>query len=150
MVKFYMEEVDYRDVPIPMTQKDLEVDFEGLRYIKADGINDIGKPRIYTESFAEEDGSRVYIPSEITNDSTQISLSLLFVGDNRQDVFDSFNEYIRHGRHSFWDTLRNKKFTFIMTSPIHPENDTFTDGSPYIRCTYKLTNLKGKTKKNIK
>lgn len=127
------------------TRKDLEVDFDGLRYISAKGINAIGKPRIYTETYADNDRMRVYIPKNLTNAPTTITFTFYFFGDNRQKVYDAFNEYIRNGIHRYWDTARNKYFDFIVDESIDVRNENWNAGIPYLSVDYKVKNLNGKT-----
>ena len=82
--KFYMQATDSKGVALEGAPiKDLEVDFEGLRYLKATGLNDIGEARVYTETFADSDRTRVYIPSEVTHKQTTVTLSLVFIGKKR-------------------------------------------------------------------
>ena len=127
------------------TRKDLEVDFEGLRYISAKGINTIGKPRIYTETYADNDRMRVYIPKDLTNAPTTITFTFYFFGENRQKVYDAFNEYIRNGIHRYWDTARNKYFDFIVDESIEVSSENWNAGIPYLSVDYKVKNLNGKT-----
>lgn len=146
--KFYMQEVtlnngEYEE--IDDTKKDLEVNFSGLKYVKCEGLEDVGEARVYTESYADSDRTRVYIPTELTNEPTTVKLTLLFVGDSRRSSFNSFNEYIRNGFHAYWDTARNKKVIFYVKDPIKPSDDIYKGSTPYIQCTYTLTNVYGKS-----
>ena len=127
------------------TRKDLEVDFEGLRYISAKGINTIGKPRIYTETYADNDRIRVYVPKNLTNAPTTITFTFYFFGENRQKVYDAFNEYIRNGIHRYWDTARNKYFDFIVDESIEVSSENWKARIPYLSVDYKVKNLNGKT-----
>lgn len=149
-VKFYMQKCDKNGSLVNDTLKDLEIDFEGLRYVEAKGIEKIGKVmNAYVEHYSNSNTLRVWHPSEngeeTTHEATIIELKLLFHGENRRSVYNEFVEYIRDGYHVFWDTLRNKKFTFIVLESIEPTDDTFKGGEPYIMCTWKLQNLKGYT-----
>ena len=151
-VKFYMQACTKEGVLLD-TKKDLENDFVGLRYIEAKGIENRGKVKnIYTETFADADALRVWHPSEqedgkVMHEATTVQLDLLFYGVNRRLVFEQFNEYIYGGYRVFWDTLRNKKFTFVVIESTEPSEDIVKGGVPYIRCSWKLQNLKGKTDK---
>ena len=146
--KFYMQEVTLENgeyVKVEDTLKDLEADFSGLKYMKCEGLEDIGEARIYTETYADSDRARVYIPTELTNEPTTVKLTLIFVGDNRRSSFNSFNEYIRNGFHVYWDTARNKELIFYVKDQIKPSDDIYKGSTPYIQCTYTLTNVLGKT-----
>lgn len=149
-VKFYMQKCDKNGSLVNGTLKDLESDFDGLRYVEAKGIEKIGRVlNAYTEQYSDSNTLRTWHPSEnneaTTHEATTIELKLLFHGENRRSVYNEFVEYIRDGYHVFWDTLRNKKFTFIVLESIEPTDDTFKGGEPYIMCTWKLQNLKGYT-----
>ena len=149
-VKFYMQQCTKNGVLIDGTKKDLEVDFDGLKYIEAKGISKVGKVKnIYTETYADSNGLRIWHPSEnneeTTHEATTIQLRLLFSGNNRRNVYDLFNKYIYNGYHVFWDTLRNRKFTFVVINETDPSDDILKGGVPYIIGTWTLQNLKGKT-----
>lgn len=146
-IKFYMQEVDKNGSAIDGTLRDLEADFEGLRYCKAEGLLDIGKPRIYTETYADSNKVRTYIPDELTNEATTVTLTLYFVGDNALDTLTAFNEYLRHGYHEFWDTQRMLKFTFYVGSDIKISEEQYKSGTIYYEVKYTLNNIYGKTYK---
>lgn len=132
--------------PIKNTFKDLEGDFSGLRYSKLVGVNEIGDVKnIYEETYVEGDKIRTYIPSEVKNNATTLSLTLYFFGIDRQRVFDEFNEYIRQGYTKYWDTARNKGFVFYIKDSIKISEEKWYGGKPYFSVTYKLRNLHGQT-----
>lgn len=149
-VKFYIQKSDKHGNLIEGTLKDLESDFIGLRYMEAKGIDKIGKVKnAYTEQYADSNTLRTWHPcendEETTHEATTIELKLLFYGDDRRSVYDEFNNYILDGYHVFWDSLRGKKFTFLVLEAIEPSEDNFKGGTPYIMCSWRLQNLKGKT-----
>lgn len=148
-IKFYMQKCDKYGV-LEGDAIDLESNFDGLRYMEAKGISKIGAVKnAFTEKYADSNELRVWHPSEndevTTHEATTIELKLLFYGDNRRAVYDAFNEYIFDGYHVYWDSLRNKKFTFVVLEAVEPSDDMFKGGTPYIIATWKLQNLKGKT-----
>ena len=146
--KFYMQQVTKRDDAwelVPNTRKDLEVDFSALRYSKAEGINNIGKPRVYTETYADSDRLRVYVPEVVTNEATKVTFTFYFFGDNRQTIFDEFNEYIRNGVHRYWDTARNKYFDFILADEVNISGEKWYGATPYFEVKYAVQNLNGRT-----
>ena len=86
-IKFYMQECDKKGVLVEGTKKDLEADFEGLRYMEAKGISKVGKVKnVYTEQYADSNTLRTWHPSEngevTTHEATTIQLKLLFYGKN--------------------------------------------------------------------
>ena len=144
--KFYMQATDSKGVALEGAPvKDLEVDFEGLRYLKATGLNDIGEARVYTETFADSDRTRVYIPSEVTHKQTSVTLSLVFVGKKRHETYDAFLAYITDGFHAFWDTARNKRLVFYVESNISPSEELWSGSNPYLKLDITLKNVYGKT-----
>lgn len=145
--KFYMQKCTKDGTPIAGTTKNLEEDFEGLKYSKMVGLNQIGaNHNSYSESYAEKNGIRTYVPEKATNKSTTLTLTLYFFGENRQRTYDLFNEYIRHGYTKYWDTARNKSFIFIIEKEIKIASEEWYAGSPYLCVNYSLTNIDGKTK----
>lgn len=128
------------------TEKNLEKDFEGLKYAKCVGLDALGKPQnVYSETYSESNGIRTYMPDEVTNASTTITLSLYFFGENRQATFDAFNEFIRNGYTKYWDDARNKGFVFIVDKEIKVKEENWYRGMPYLAVDYSLTNIQGKT-----
>lgn len=148
--KFYMQACNKDGTLIGGTLKDLEVDFPGLRYMEAKGISKVGKAKnVYSETYSDSNKLRTWHPSEnneeITHEATTIQLKLLFYGDKRREVYDQFNEFIYGGYRVFWDSLRNKKFVFMVEDEVEPSDDFFKGGTPYMIATWTLQNLNGKT-----
>ena len=144
--KFYIQKCDDNYQPIDNTIKDLEADFEGLKYLRCEGIETIGAAKnIYEEKYSDSDTIRSYVPKEITNESTVITLSLVFIGENRHNIRDTFNEYIRSGYSKYWDTARNKWFIFYIKDELPIGESMWIGSEPYLRCDYKLQNIYGKT-----
>lgn len=134
----------------PSTKKNLEEDFEGLRYCQCEGIENVGRAKnVHTEVYTDASEVRTYVPDVIQNEATDITLKLYFVGDNitRQATKDLFDEYIRHGYHKYWDTARNKSFIFFFEDEIKVSKEMWHGSTPYIECSYKLKNINGKTTK---
>lgn len=143
--QFYMQQVTAKGEWVLGTKKNLEVDFDGLRYKQAKGINNIGKARIYTEKYADSDKMRVYVPSEVTNDPTVVTFTFYFFGEKRQQAYDDFNKYIRKGIHRYWDTARNKYFDFVLESEVSIGEEQWYGTTPFFAVDYKVQNLNGKT-----
>lgn len=142
---FYMQKCR-KDGMLLGTKKNLEKDFEGLKYAKCVGLDALGKPQnIYSEVYSESNGIRTYVPNVITNASTTITLSLYFFGENRQATFDAFNDFIRNGYTKYWDDARNKGFVFIVDKEIKVKEENWYRGMPYLAVDYSLTNIQGKT-----
>ena len=145
--KFYIQTINKDgSIPTGSVTKDLERDFAGLRYKECKGLNTIGKPRVYTEKYADSDRLRTYIPTEVTHDATVIKLTLYFMGENRQKVYDDFNTFVTGGYRKYWDTARNKAFDFYVSDITEPSDEKWYWSTPYFEVTYTLQNLNGKTK----
>lgn len=143
--KFYMQECDKEGTPTGEA-KDLEKDFEGLRYMKCTGLDSIGKPlNLYTERYHESKEERVYMPSDekITREPIDVVLSLLFVGGERANTMLRFNNFIKGGFRKYWDTARNKSIVFYIGDAITVKEETFKGSNPYIQIDYKLRCIKG-------
>ena len=146
------------DVSSPVL--DIEDEFPGVLYMKAEGINDIGKAKnIYTEEYADSDRKRVYLPSElqegemvhkldlIANESTVVTMTFLIVGDadTRQQIMERFFNEVRTGVHRYWDDARNRQFDFIVTDEIKVSEEKWHGSQPYVEVQIPMQNLNGKT-----
>lgn len=153
--KFYMQKVDIDGNAInESTIKDLEKDFVGLKYSQAKGINNVGKQRVYTENIVENERSEVYIPESPSYETTTIDLTLFFIDTNkngvnksRYETYNEFNDYVRVGFHKYWDTARNRSFTFYIEDEIKIDEELWYGSTPYLKVTYRLQNVKGITEK---
>lgn len=143
--KFYMQKCTKDGVDIDGTLKDLEIDFYGMRYAKCEGLDDYGKPRVYTERYADDDRLRSYIPPTLTNDATKIKFTFYFFGDNRRSTYHAFVEYVRNGYTKYWDTARKKRFTFVVVDEVKPASEMWYGGTPYMELQLTVQNLNGKT-----
>lgn len=144
---FYMQECDSKgEIIAGSALKNLEQDFEGLRYSKIDGIEAIGAPKnVYSESFADSDRLRVYAPKDVKHKETTVTLTLYFVGENRFKGLYAFNEYIKGGFHRYWDNARNKWFAFYIKDELKPADSMWYGSTPYLKMDYKLVNIFGRT-----
>lgn len=145
----YMQRVDIESQPT----YDIEEQFGGLLYMKADGMNDIGKAKnIYTETYADSDRLRVYLPNDgvYTNEATKITMHFLVVGDeaSREATIQDFQNYVREGVHRYWDDARNLEFDFIVQEEIKVSDEKWHGSSPYVEIEVVMQNLNGKTREH--
>lgn len=143
----YMQRVDIQNQPT----YDIEEQFSGLLYMKADGMNDIGKSKnVYTETYADSDRLRVHLPNDgvYTNEATKITMHFLVVGDaeTRQNTIAEFYDYVRVGVHRYWDDARNLEFDFIVQDEIKVSDERWHGSSPYVEIQVVMQNLNGKTR----
>lgn len=154
--KFYMVACDNKGNPIVGAQtmdleKDFKVEKDGvvvgqLRYKECKGLNEIGSARVYTEEYSDSDRLRVHIPDNLTHKPTTVTLTLYFVGEDRYNVYDSFNAYLKGSKyHIYYDTARKKKLVFFVKDGISVGESQWFGSTPYIQVSYKLSNIFGRT-----
>lgn len=145
--KFYIQEVTKANGTYHVldgTLKDLEIDFDGLKYSKLDGLNAVGKAKnIVVETHANATYDRVYVPDKVVHSSTTLTLTLYFFGENRQEVFKEFKDYITKGVHRYWDTARNIWFDFTIQDELKPSDENWYRGEPYFKVDVKMKNIYG-------
>lgn len=129
---------------------DLESKFKGMKYISCKGLSDYGKIKnIYTESYAETDELRLYIPDKPIRENTDIEFEFGFEKENRRDVFDSFVNWISGCKLKYWDTCRNREVEMVLIEKIELDEDILIGSSPYIVVPFKFKNINGQTKTHI-
>lgn len=147
--KFYMQQCTKEGVLIDGTLKDLERDFEGLRYAKCEGLNNYGAAKnIYTEVYADSDKLRTYVPNEVCHEAIDVAFTFYFFGDaaTRQRSFHAFMDYLRTGYHVYWDTARNRKFQFIPPmQAVSPSDEMWYGSRPYFKVELTLKGVRGWT-----
>lgn len=145
-VKFYMK----RDGVNP-NYIDLESYFKGMKYMECEGLEDLGKPKnIYTETYADADTLRAYIPNptDIKREATTITFTFAFFGDNRQTVYNKFNVYTKGRKIYYYDTARLKEAYMVLMDKTSPKEDVYK-GKPYMVVEYKFQNLWGECKPKV-
>lgn len=137
---FYMQIISNPDnEPI----RDLETFFSGMKYLYCKGLSAKGKIRAYTETYAEKNGVRLYLPPTPTVDTVDIEFAFLFLGDNRRETFDSFYEYVKGKRVRYWDNVRNRQVEMYLSDKVDPSDDYLLGEQPYIQAVFKFTNING-------
>lgn len=160
----YMQELDVYGNVENMNWDNIEELFPNLRYMKATGLNDIGKAKnIYTEDYADSDRVRVYLPgdsdtdgnlthnvTDIANESTTVKMTFLVIGtpEERQNTIVSFENYVRKGVHRYFDDARNREFDFIVTEAIRVSDEKWHGSQPYVEIEVNMKNLNGKTRQH--
>lgn len=140
--KFYMQRVDLASQPI----KDLEKDFPGLKYKEFKGLESYGKIKsVYTEEFAETDELQVFQNPTPIRENTDLTLSLVFIGDKRRETYHDFVDYISNGKIRYWDDCRYRQVDFILIEAIEPSEDILYGDTAYILSSFNLKNLNGQT-----
>ena len=128
----------------------LEDYFDGLVYLSAKNLSGFGKIRnIYTESFAEVEDLRLYIPETVVRENTDIEFEFGFKKANRRDTYHSFVDWITGHKIKYWDTARKREVEMILMEKIEVDDDLLKGDSPYIVVPFKFKNLKGSSKKHV-
>ncbi|MBO4785923.1 MAG: hypothetical protein J5510_02545 [Prevotella sp.] len=145
----YIQRIDIANQSVINIEE--EKSFAGLLYMRAEGMNDIGKPKdVYTEDYADSDRLRVYLPEDAnyTNEATKITMHFLVVGDaaQRQTTIKNFFNYVRVGTHRYKDDARNLEFDFIVTDELKVSDEKWHGSQPYVEIAVTMQNLNGKTR----
>ena len=149
-VKFYMQKVDANGALISDTFKDLEIDFDGMRYSRCVGLMNKGKRKnIYTEQYSDSDTLRVWQGEEVTREATTITFTFVFVGNDRKSVYESFYNYVKNGIIAYYDTARMKEARLVLIDALEPSDDIYKGSTPYIKADFKFQNLWGECKDKI-
>lgn len=146
-IHFYMQATDNYGVAIAGAEiKDLEEDFEGLLYSKAEGLNKKGKVKnVYTEQYADSDRLRVHYPAKVTREATAVTFTFYFMGENRYKVYDDFYAYLTEGFRAYWDTARKKRLVFYAPNEYKPAEEMWYGGKPYLKLELQVQNIFGET-----
>lgn len=138
--KFYIEYMGD-----PTSKKDLEVAFVGLRYLKAEGMDNYGKPRIYTETYADSSDLRVYIPNKLTRDNLDITFTFAFIGDNRRALYHQFVAFISGHKLTYSDTCRKRKVNMVLLEAVSISEDKLFGSTPFMEASFRFKNLSDKS-----
>ena len=79
-IKYCMQRLD--DNVRNVIDLENDPDYVGLRYLKAEGMNTIGKSKnIYTEQYADSDRLRVYLPPDgnYANEATVVTMTFVVI-----------------------------------------------------------------------
>lgn len=143
-IHFYMVECDSKGKVVG-EERDLEASFDGMVYLKAQGLNKVGKPRVYTEKFADSDRLRVYKSEKTPREATTVTFSFLFKGEDRYKTYHAFVDYISKGFKRYYDTARKKYLYFFLNEEVKPAEEIMYGGSPYLTVDVQVQNIFGQT-----
>lgn len=142
---FFMQKSPIGGVVQPV--KNLEAEFQGLKYLEFKGLDSYGKPKVYTETFSESSDMKVFVPKGNPRDNPDLELKLAFTGDNRRDVYHSFVEYITGSPILYFDTCRRRRVVLILMDSISVDSESLYGSNPYIIVPFKFKNLSGNSEK---
>ena len=129
---------------------DIEAKFK-CKYVKFEGLSETGKVKnIYTETYAETEELRMYIPDEVLYENTDMSLTLLFspYSENDSDVQDNeraFFEYVSGHKIEYHDTFRNRYVSLLLLNKPEVVGEVLYGGSRYREVKYTFKNLYGRS-----
>ena len=129
---------------------DIEEQFK-CKYVKFEGLSETGKVKnIYTETYAETEELRMYIPDEVLYDNTDMSLTLLFAPSsaNENDVQDNeraFFEYVSGHKIEYHDTFRNRYASLLLLNKPEVVGEVLYGGSRYREVKYTFKNIYGRS-----
>ena len=129
---------------------DIEAQFK-CKYVKFEGISETGKVKnVYTETYAETEELRMYIPYDVLYDNTDMSLTLLFspYSENDSDVQDNeraFFEYVSGHKIEYHDTFRNRYVSLLLINKPEVVGEVLYGGSRYREVKYTFKNIYGRS-----
>ena len=129
---------------------DIEEHFK-CKYVKFEGLSETGKVKnVYTETYADSEELRVYVPDEVLYEQTDISLTLLFApsSTNDNDVQDNeraFFEYVSGHKIEYHDTFRNRYVSLLLINKPEVVGEVLYGGSRYREVKYTFKNLYGRS-----
>lgn len=124
--------------------------FPGCKYMKFEGLSLRGVPKNITiEEYPEADEPRVYIPENIVYETSDLTLTLYFTGDNYRATYDNFVDFITGRKLTYWDTCRNRKVRILFNNAPKITEDIVKGGRHYMIAEFKFTNLKGTSEKTV-
>ena len=129
---------------------DIEEQFK-CKYVKFEGLSETGRVKnIYTETYAETEELRMYIPDEVLYDNTDMSLTLLFspYSENDSDVQDNeraFFEYVSGHKIEYHDTFRNRYVSLLLLNKPEVVGEVLYGGSRYREVKYTFKNIYGRS-----
>ena len=129
---------------------DIEAQFK-CKYVKFEGLSETGKVKnIYTETYAETEELRMYIPDEVLYENTDMSLTLLFspYSENDSDVQDNeraFFEYVSGHKIEYHDTFRNRYVSLLLINKPEVVGEVLYGGSRYREVKYTFKNIYGRS-----
>ena len=129
---------------------DIEEHFK-CKYVRFEGLSETGKVKnVYTETYADSEELRVYVPDEVLYEQTDISLTLLFApsSTNDNDVQDNeraFFEYVSGHKIEYHDTFRNRYVSLLLINKPEVVGEVLYGGSRYREVKYTFKNLYGRS-----
>lgn len=145
--RFYLRKYPQGDVTF--SEIDIEETFK-CRFQKMTNAAPTDIKNIYEEDFAEQDGSRIWVPGteDLAHKTSEISLYLRWRSDecdNVQEWSDKFYNYIAGQRVEYHDTFRpNRYFQLLMEKAPEVQTEILYSEPHYLIVKYTFKNWGGK------
>lgn len=131
---------------------DLLETFKGAQYKSISGLLNYGKPKVYTESFAETSEMSVYLTDK--RSETEITLTLYFfppsgttdreAGYAEADaVYHNVVKYFTRAKIAYRDTFRKQKVLMYLSDAVTVNTDRLY-GQVYKEVQFKFKNIYGR------
>lgn len=128
-------------------QIDIEEQFK-CRFQKMSNATQTGAKNVYIEDYAEHNGARIFVPTVIVYESSEIDLYLRWRSDECDDVLiesDNFFNYISGHKFEYHDTFRpNRYWQFVLKKAPAVQTEILNSDIQYLIIKYTLTNWGGK------
>ena len=135
---------------------DIEKNYNAV-YGECKGIDNVGKAKnVYTETYADGNFTRAYLPKKVLRDATNVTLTLYFIGEDRQRNLKRFIDDISGGSlaresrlygnlYRYYDKIRKRGFDFLYIENTEVQEDNWKGSLPYIKASFKLLNIYGES-----
>lgn len=129
---------------------DIEQRFK-CKYVKMEGIGENGKAKnIYTENFAEAEALRLYVPKTVIYENTNLSLTLLFLAENgdQMDIQTNereFFEFVSGRPLEYNDTFRKRYVSMILINKPEVVGEVLYGDTRYRQIKYTFKNIYGRS-----
>lgn len=142
---FYMQK--YPQGETTFAQEDIESKYKCIYRQFKDLAFDGDIQNVYTETFTEHSGLRLYVPkpSDLAFKEYECKLQLLFDRTTCKADSESFYKAYRGQLCEYHDTFRNKYVTLLMTKRPTVQQERLYSGTPYQLVEFTFTNVKGTT-----
>lgn len=138
-------------------------DFGYCRYKSCSGLESYGEVKtVYTESYAESDGTRVYVGEDAARESTSVTLELYFFGSDpdvsdesvsddvteqivaASESYHKFMDYVSGCYVLYWDDYRQRQVLLYLQNAVETSSDVIK-GIPYKEVSFKFSNVFGRS-----
>lgn len=136
-------------------KEDILQTFPSAKYNELDGMNAYGKPKIYTEQYAEESSQDVFFQTETLYETTDFNLKLYMIdeqsgGSDTARIsaviaqYHSLMERLAGKYIRLEDNIRKRKMMLVLADEVKPAKEQLY-GIVYMSVTFKFKNIFGRS-----